>query len=342
MDITTAHDRTATDDLDVATQRPGDPAGRGDHDAGLAVDVRGLRHAYGSFESLRGIDLQARPGELLAVLGTNGAGKTTAIDVLRGTRGRDGGTVEVLGLDPQAHRRRLAARSGVVLQESALPSELTPAELLALWRQLAEVPRGHHPVDHSLRRVGLAHRGDVRIGQLSGGERRRLDLAVALSPDPELLFLDEPTAGLDPESRQDAWDLIRDVRRRGCTVVLTTHHLEEAEALADRLTILHAGEVVVAGQLDEVLAGRDARIRFRVSHDLDLPTSDLAGDVATTADGRQHQVAVRTSDLEHDLARLLAWARANDVRLHRLHASQPTLAEFFHDIRLTTPEEMAR
>ena len=243
-----------------------------------AVAVRGLRCRYGDVEAVRGLDLQAHHGELLAVLGTNGAGKTTLMEVLEGRRRADDGWVSVLGHDPYRDRRALAARVGVVFQESALPDELTPREFLRLWHRVAgDGKLAHHPVDEQLARVDLAHRRDVRIGALSGGERRRLDLATALSADPEVLFLDEPTAGLDPESRADSWELIRGLLRTGTTVVLTTHHLEEAEALADHLAILHAGRLEVDGSLDELLGaegGPHRRSLAEVFHDVRTTHTD--------------------------------------------------------------------
>ena len=309
-----------------------------DHASDLAVQVRGLRCAYGAFEAVRGIDLSAYRGELLAVLGTNGAGKTTTLDALEGRRAPDGGHVRVLGLDPHRQRRRLATRIGVMLQESALPDELTPTEFLELWHKMAGGGTlTHRPASEQLTRVDLAHRRDVRIGRLSGGERRRLDLAVALSADPELLFLDEPTAGLDPESRADTWELIRELLRTGTTVVLTTHYLEEADALADRLAIMHEGAVAVAGTLDEVIGARDARIRCEVAPDATLP--ELAGQVTTARGHHTQRVEVRSPDLSSDLRTLLTWSHTTDIELGRLHASEPTLAEVFHDIRGTTPEE---
>ncbi len=239
--------------------------------ADLAVEVEGLRCRYGDFEAVRAIDLRARQGELLAVLGTNGAGKITTVEVLEGRRRADEGRVRVLGQDPHNDRRNLAAHVGVVFQESALPDQLTPREFLRLWHRVAgDGQLTHRPIDAQLDRVDLTHRRDVRIGALSGGERRRLDLATALSADPKLLFLDEPTAGLDPESRADSWELLRGLLRLGTTVVLTTHHLEEAEALADHLAILHQGRIVVDGSRDQLLGpddGTDRRSLAEVFHE---------------------------------------------------------------------------
>jgi ABC-2 type transport system ATP-binding protein len=303
--------------------------------------VHGLRRAYGAYEAVRGIDLTAYRGELFAVLGTNGAGKTTVLDTLEGRHAPDGGSVTVLGLDPHSRRRRLAARIGVMLQDTALPDELTPAEMLRLWASLARGGNPHLPIDDNLARVGLTHRRDVRIGRLSGGERRRLDLAVALATDPELVFLDEPTGGLDPESRADTWELIRDLLRRGTTVVLTTHYLEEAEALADRLAILHHGRVEVAGTLDEVLAARESRIRCEFPRDATPPRDELVGQATVTHDRSVQRLEVRTADHARDLRTLLAWAEHHDVAIERLHASEPSLAEVFHDVRATTTREEA-
>lgn len=317
--------------------RPSHPA-----DPSLAVDVDGLRCAYGEFEAVRGIDLAARPGELLAVLGTNGAGKTTTLEALEGRRPPGGGHVRVLGLDPHDQRRQLATRIGVMLQESALPDELTPAQFLALWHKMAGGGTlTRRPVDEELAHVNLAHRRDVRISRLSGGERRRLDLAVALSGDPQLLFLDEPTAGLDPESRVATWELVRRRLRAGTTVVLTTHYLEEADALADRLVILHEGHVAVDGALDEVLAARDARIRCDLDAGAPALPERLAGHVTTTPQRDGHHIEIATPHLVDDLATVLGWSQTHAVALRHLHASEPTLDEVFHDVAgTTTPEEI--
>ncbi|GAA5107947.1 hypothetical protein GCM10025762_13170 [Haloechinothrix salitolerans] len=239
-----------------------------------AVHVRGLRYDYGSFEALRGVDIDVHSGELFVLLGTNGAGKTTTLDVLEGRCQPGGGSVRVLGMDPWRQRRDVTARVGIVLQESALPQELTPLEFLRLWNRLTDAASTHIPSDDNLACVGLAHRRDVRIGRLSGGERRRLDLATALATDPELLVLDEPTSGLDPETRTDTWDLLRDFLRRGTSILLTTHYLEEAATLADRLAILHRGRVAVSGPLDEVLAARRLPTLADVFHEVSTTTPE--------------------------------------------------------------------
>ncbi|MEU5694953.1 ABC transporter ATP-binding protein [Actinosynnema sp. NPDC020468] len=285
------------------------------------IEAAGLRCRYGDFEAVRGVDLQVGEGELFALLGTNGAGKTTTLEALEGLRAPSAGTVRVLGFDPHADRAAVRARTGVVLQESGFPADLTPREMLRLWRRDANA-------DEALERLDLAHRRDVRLKQLSGGERRRLDLALALVGRPEVLFLDEPTTGLDPESRKRTWEVVREVLAEGTTVLLTTHYLEEAESLAHRLAILHRGEVAVSGPLVDVLAAQPARIGFDMPDRLDataLPI--LGGDVVHSPSGR---VDVRTRDLQHDLSALLHWAHRDGLRLHRLSASHASLEDVFH------------
>ncbi|WP_051399646.1 ABC transporter ATP-binding protein [Haloechinothrix halophila] len=241
-----------------------------------ALIARGLRYDYGAFEALRGIDIDVHAGELFVLLGTNGAGKTTTLDVLEGRRQPGGGSLRTLGMDPWRQRRMVTARVGIVLQESALPQELTPLEFLQLWNRLTDAAATHVPADNNLARVGLAHRRDVRIGRLSGGERRKLELATALATDPELLILDEPTSGLDPETRADTWELLRDLLRRGTSILLTTHYLEEAATLADRLAIVHRGRVAVSGTLDEVLTAHRMTTLADVFHQVSTTSPEEA------------------------------------------------------------------
>jgi ABC-2 type transport system ATP-binding protein len=209
------------------------------------VVCRGVHLSYGSYQAVRGADLDVGPGELLALLGTNGAGKSTLLDALLGLRRPDAGTVRVLGRDPCSSRRRLAHDVGAVLQDSGCAPDLTVAETIRLWLRLHRRPT-RTPTEGLLKEVRLEHRADLRVRQLSGGERRRLDLAVALSGDPRLLLLDEPTSGLDPQARSHTWSVLRKRLEDGVTVVLTTHYLEEAETLADRVAVLHDGVVAVA------------------------------------------------------------------------------------------------
>ncbi|GAA2982621.1 ABC transporter ATP-binding protein [Actinokineospora diospyrosa] len=290
--------------------------------------MRGLRYRHGAFEAVRGIDLDVAQGELFALLGTNGAGKTTALEVLEGHRAPSEGTVRVFGLRPDADRARIRPRTGVLLQDSGPGAELTVLETLRLWRSLTSRPS---EVDAALAQAGLERRADVRTSKLSGGERRRLDLAVATLGEPELLFLDEPTTGLDPESRRRTWDLLRGMVARGTTVLLTTHYLEEAEHLAHRLAILHDGAVAVTGTLVDVLEREASRIAFVVPPGVvaaDLPVLVGTLDPAAFAAGR---VEIRTRALQDDLAALLSWAAARDLQLARLRASHASLAEVFHN-----------
>jgi len=293
------------------------------------VEASGLRCSYGAFEAVRGIDLHVDRGELVALLGTNGAGKTTTVETLEGLRAPSGGTVRVLGKDPYRKRGEVRPDVGIMLQEGGFAGELTVLETTDLWRGLTSRPCD---VDDSLRRLDLAHRRDVRVKQLSGGERRRLDLLLATLTRPQVLFLDEPTTGLDPESRRGAWELVRELRAAGATILLTTHYLEEAEELADRLILMHEGRIAVAGTPAEVLEHEPSSISFEVAPGTaldDLP--ELAGrpDPAGLAAGRFH---ARTPDLQRDLTRLLAWAERREVELLRFRAQQASLDEVFHSV----------
>jgi ABC-2 type transport system ATP-binding protein len=215
------------------------------------ISCQSLRFAYGHTEVVRGVDLEVLPGELFALLGTNGAGKTTTMDLLLGQRRPDTGTIRLLGRDPCRDRRRLAAEVGVLPQDGGCAPDLTAAETVRLWLRLHRRPDLRRTAAGLLAEVDLEHRADLRVGRLSGGEQRRLDLAVALCGAPRLLLLDEPTTGLDPESRARTWALLRALRERGTTILLTTHYLEEAEALADRIAIMDAGRVAFIGTVAE-------------------------------------------------------------------------------------------
>jgi ABC-2 type transport system ATP-binding protein len=226
-----------------------------------AIVVRGLRKSYGSAEAVRGIDFEIRAGEVFGLLGPNGAGKTTTIEILEGYRERTAGDVEVLGVDPQQAGREWREKLGVVLQSSSLYPNLTVRESVRTFGGYYEQPRD---VDEVVELVGLAEKAGARVRTLSGGQKRRLDLALALVGDPELIFLDAPTTGFDPGARRTAWETIRNLRSLGKTILLTTHYLDEAEQLADRVAVLRAGEIVREGTPSE-LTGESAQteIRFR-------------------------------------------------------------------------------
>ncbi|MCL7430216.1 ABC transporter ATP-binding protein [Streptomyces sp. YS415] len=292
------------------------------------IEVTDLRRVYGGgFEAVRGITFSVARGEIFALLGTNGAGKTSTVELLEGLAKPAAGHVRVLGHDPFAERAVVRPRTGVMLQEGGFPSELTVAETARMW---AGCVSGARPEDEVLALVGLGRRAGVRVKQLSGGERRRLDLALALIGDPEVLFLDEPTTGLDAEGRRDTWELVRTLRERGTTVLLTTHYLEEAEGLADRLAILHEGRIAAAGTPAEVTASRPARISFELPDTWflgDLPPLDELGVTGHEVDGRV--VRLRTHQLQRAATGLLTWADQAGVELRRLDVRSASLEEAF-------------
>jgi ABC-2 type transport system ATP-binding protein len=268
-----------------------------------AIEVSGLRKAYGTREVLHGIDFTVEQGEVFALLGPNGAGKTTTVEILEGYRGREAGTVAVLGADPGTAGSSFRARIGIVLQSSAVYPRLSVRELLELFA-------GYYPrsrdIDEVIRLVGLEEKLAARVRTLSGGQLRRLDLGLALVGDPELIFLDEPTTGFDPAARRQAWETVRGLRALGKTILLTTHYLEEAHQLADRLAILRDGRIVATGSPDELLSTNGTvEIRYRKGTELvvvrtDEPTRvlhDLTG-AALAAGGELSELEVRRPSLE--------------------------------------------
>ncbi|MEV8546198.1 ABC transporter ATP-binding protein [Streptomyces sp. NPDC051572] len=292
------------------------------------IEVTDLRRVYGGgFEAVRGITFSVRRGEVFALLGTNGAGKTSTVELLEGLAPASGGRVRVLGHDPYTERAAVRPRTGVMLQEGGFPSELTVAETARMW---AGCTSGTRPESEALALVGLAQRADVRVKQLSGGERRRLDLALALLGEPEVLFLDEPTTGLDAEGRRDTWELVRALRDGGTTVLLTTHYLEEAEGLADRLAILSEGRIAVTGTPAEVTAGRPSRISFELPAGYfvgDLPPLGPLGVVGHEVAGRV--VRLETQELQRAATGLLVWAEGAGIELRRLEVRSASLEEAF-------------
>jgi ABC-2 type transport system ATP-binding protein len=291
------------------------------------IEVNELRRRYGDYEAVRGVSFTVGQGELFALLGTNGAGKTSTMELVEGMGRPSGGRVRVLAADPYANRARVRPRIGIVLQEGGFPADLTVAEMVRMWAGTLTRPR---PSTEALELVALEHRATTSVKQLSGGERRRLDLALAILGRPEVLFLDEPTTGLDPESRRATWRLIRSLLVDGASVLLTTHYLEEAEELADRLAIMHRGEIVTAGTVEEVVAGNPARITFELPPGVrpeDVPPLPAARGVDGAPSGRT--VEIRTDDLQRSLATLLAWANPAGIVLSGLSARSASLEEAF-------------
>jgi ABC-2 type transport system ATP-binding protein len=271
-----------------------------------AIAVRDLRKSYGAVEALRGIDFEVARGEVFGLLGPNGAGKTTTVEILEGYRKRDGGSVEVLGVDPAAAGGAWRELIGVVLQSSAMYETLTVAEMLRLFAGYYLRPR---PVDEVIEVVGLQEKRDERVRRLSGGQRRRLDLGLALVGDPELIFLDEPTTGFDPRARRQAWETIRSLRGLGKTILLTTHYLDEAEQLADRVAVLRQGRIVAAGAPAELTSARPAtEIRYREN-------------------GRE--VVLETAEPTRILHELTAKALAENRELEGLVVRRPSLEEVY-------------
>jgi ABC-2 type transport system ATP-binding protein len=304
------------------------------------IEVTDLRRVYGGgFEAVRGITFHVKRGEVFALLGTNGAGKTSTVELLEGLARPSGGRVRVLGHDPYAERTAVRPRTGVMLQEGGFPSELTVAETARMW---AGCVTGARPTGEVLERVGLAHRTGERVKQLSGGERRRLDLALALLGDPEVLFLDEPTTGLDAEGRRETWELVRELRDAGTTVLLTTHYLEEAEDLAGRLAILHQGRIAAAGTPAEVTEARPSHISFRLPEGWflgDLPPLGELGVSGHSVDGGV--VRLHTHELQRAATRLLVWAEGAGVELHGLDVRAASLEEAFLGIAREAAQESA-
>jgi ABC-2 type transport system ATP-binding protein len=302
------------------------PAGT---EPGQAVSVRGLRKAYGALEAVRGIDFEIRIGEVFALLGPNGAGKTTTVEILEGYRSRDGGEVSVLGCDPAVERSRLKPRLGIVLQSTGVEPYLTVAETLRMYARLYPRPRS---VDEVVDLVGLREKRDERVVRLSGGQQRRLELAIAFVGDPDLLFLDEPTTGFDPSARRETWDVIRNLAALGKTVVLTTHFMDEAQYLADRVVVIAAGRVVAAGS-PSTLGFRDrarARIRYRAANGLP------PGPIRVSAPDAEGFVEARVDDPVLALHELTGWAIEQGVPLEGLEVTRPSLEDVY--LALTSQE----
>jgi ABC-2 type transport system ATP-binding protein len=293
----------------------------------VAIAVRGLRKRYGSFEAVAGIDFEVARGEIFAFLGPNGAGKTTTVEILEGFRSRSEGEATVLGVDPARAGGSWRNRVGAVLQESHPEPGLTVRESLRLYAGYFEAPRG---IEETIGLVGLGAKADTLAEQLSGGQRRRLDVALALIGDPELIFLDEPTTGFDPSARRAAWDVIAGLRSLGKTVFLTTHYMDEAENLADRIAVIAGGRIVAEGT-PHTLGGRErmsARITFTLPGQVataDLP-SELQRAICSGANGR---LVLESTQPLVEIGALAEWARTRNVELPDLDVRRPSLEDVY-------------
>jgi ABC-2 type transport system ATP-binding protein len=291
-----------------------------------AIQVTGLRKTYGDLEAVAGIDLTVDVGEVFALLGPNGAGKTTTVEILEGYRQRTAGEVSVLGFDPAGRARGLRERVGIVLQSTGVDPYLTVRETVALYASYYPSPRD---VDEVVELVGLAEKRDTRVLKLSGGQQRRLDVAIALAGDAELLFLDEPTTGFDPGARRNAWEIVRNLTVLGKTVFLTTHYMDEAQHLADRVAVIAKGRIVAEGP-PATLGDRHLAksvIRFRPP-----PAGGLPPEIASIATTANDELELTVTDPTRVLHELTSWAVGRGVELESLEVSRPTLEDVYLEL----------
>ncbi len=291
--------------------------------AAPAIQIRGVRKSYAGVTALDGVDLTVRRGEVLALLGPNGAGKTTLVEILEGHRRADGGAVDVLGFDPARRERAFRERIGIVLQDAALEQELTVREAIELFAAPYPDPL---PADEVAELVGLGEKLHSRTRTLSGGQRRRLDVAVGIAGDPELIFLDEPTTGFDPAARRQSWELIAGLRARGRTILLTTHYMEEAQRLADRVAVLAAGRLIAVAAPGELGGEATALVTFRLPEGVDV------ADLPVPVDGPGPEISLRTATPTRDLAPLLSWAAVRGYELEGLTVSRPSLEDVYLEL----------
>ena len=284
-----------------------------------------VTRTYGKFTAVDGVSFHVAQGELVALLGSNGAGKTSLLEVLQGSTRSNGGRVQVFGLDPIVDRASVRRRSGIMLQEAGFAKDLTVRETLVMWAGTLTAPR---PVAESLAMCGLEDRADIRVGSLSGGERRRLDLAMATLGRPELLFMDEPTTGLDPAVRQHTWELVRRMLDEGSTVLLTTHYMEEAEELADRILIMDKGRILTEGSVADIVARHPCEITFTDVEVSDVEFERLSHVVCPVSHDRGI-TRVLSTDLHDTLRELLALADSRDIHLDGLNARAASLESAF-------------
>jgi ABC-2 type transport system ATP-binding protein len=294
-----------------------------------AIEARELSKSYDGVPAVHGVSFEVARGEVFCLLGPNGAGKTTIVEILEGYRTRSSGEARVLGIDPASGSRALREQVGIVLQQCGVQNDLSVAELVEMYGRYHVTRR---PVDEVIELVELTEKRDVRAKQLSGGQRRRLDLALALVGDPELIFLDEPTTGFDPAARRQAWSTIRSLCALGKTIFLTTHFMDEAQYLADRVAVMSAGQIIASGRPDE-LGGRDLRpaeIRFT------LPAGWSAGDVPETASERRSvdgdRVLLQSRDPVRATQAVTTWALEHSVELGHFSVTQPSLEDIYLEL----------
>ena len=323
--------------------------------AAPAIEVRGLRKSYGRVEAVRGVDLRVAVGEVFALLGPNGAGKTTTVEILEGYLSRTGGEVSVLGFDPsrpaikgrilsglagllpgmgqRSQERRFKERIGIVLQSTGVDPYLNVQETINLFRGYYPDPL---PLEDVLTATGLAEQRRVRVRKLSGGQQRRLDVAVGLAGNPDLLFLDEPTTGFDPSARRDAWEMVRNLKQLGKTVLLTTHYMDEAEHLADRLAIMVRGKIVAEGTPAELVRrGGATTIKFG----LGTEPPPVPKELAVERDGTDGRYTMLTDTPTESLHRLTAWAVEQDIELEQLSVSSASLEDVFVELARAAGED---
>ena len=294
------------------------------HD-GAAIEVRGLTKSYDDVQAVRGIDLTVERGQIFALLGPNGAGKTTTVEILEGYRSRDGGTVKVLGYDPGRQRQPLKSQIGIVLQSTGVDRYLTVSETVTMYAGFYPHPR---PVDEVIDLVGLTAKRNTRVLKLSGGQQRRLDVAVALAGNPDLLFLDEPTTGFDPSARHEAWEVIKNLAALGKTVLLTTHYMDEAQYLADQVAVITSGRIVAEGPPATI--GNREQARAQIRYRLDAGTTPPAD--LTAPPGPDGLIELRPDDLTAALHRLTGWALEQHVELSGLEVSRPSLEDVYLEL----------
>jgi ABC-2 type transport system ATP-binding protein len=300
----------------------------------VAISVSGLRKSYGENEAVRGLDFEVAAGEVFGFLGPNGAGKTTTIEILEGYRERSAGEVAVLGVDPAAPTRAWRDRVGLVLQECELDPLWTVREAIALFARFYAAPR---PVEETIELVGLGDKRDARIGTLSGGQKRRADVAIGIVGDPDLIFLDEPTTGFDPTARRDAWNMIEGLKALGKTVFLTTHYMDEAQHLADHVAILRDGRIVAQGRTEELgeSLGRRTVIGFTLNGGLSV--EEIRGRASAPVQVSGNRVEIETEQPQRDLYALLGLAEERGLALDELEVRRPNLEDIFLELTREEP-----